>query len=56
MSGFDSRRAIFALSLVSIGQSLVIMDLRWPGWLLMAAGIGGAIAVLTGPRRPGPRT
>lgn len=56
MRRFNPRAALFALVLVSVGQSLVIMDLRWPGWLLMAAGIGGAIAVLAGPRRPGPRT
>lgn len=56
MRRYNPRAVLFALVLVSVGQSLMLMDLRWAGWLLMAAGIGGAIAVLAGPRRPGPRT
>lgn len=53
MRRLDLRAALFALVLVSVGQSLMLMGLRWAGWMMMAAGAGAA---LSGPRRPGPRT
>lgn len=56
MRRFNSRAALFALVLVSVGQSLMLMELRWAGWMMVAAGAGAVVAVLAGPRRPGPRT
>lgn len=56
MRRFNPRAALFALVLVSVGQSLMFMDLRWAGWMMVAAGAGAVVAVLAGPRRPGPRT
>lgn len=56
MRHFNPRAALFALVLVSVGQSLMFMDLRWAGWMMVAAGAGAVVAVLAGPRRPGPRT
>lgn len=55
MRRFNPRAALFALVLVSVGQSLVAMDLLWAGWMMMAAGAGAAVAAIAGPRRPGPR-
>lgn len=54
MRRYNPRAALFALVLVSVGQSLMAMDLRWLGWTMMAAGAGAVVAV-AGPRRPGPR-
>lgn len=56
MRRFNPRAALFALALVSVGQSLMAMELRWAGWTMMAAGAGAVVAAIAGPRRPGPRT
>ena len=56
MRHFNPRAALFALVLVSVGQSLMFMDLRWAGWMMVAAGAGAVVAAIAGPRRPGPRT
>lgn len=55
MRHFNPRAALFALVLVSVGQSLMLMELRWAGWMMMAAGAGAVVAAIAGPRRLGPR-